>query len=166
MRWLGLLALLPTAAFAGDGFAGTKKTVVTSPVEAAGGIAPVLQMLVALAIVCVALKWVMPKLVGKVNKRIVTSANGGIAVEESAQFAGGSLYVVRARSKTLLLCSGTQGVVCLADISEPKPVEAPTFMEMLEVKEQAPARDPADFATVVVETGEETPLDRLNRFLA
>ncbi len=80
---------------------------------------PLIQMAIALAIVLALLKFVLPKMVGKMNKKLVTSTASALNIEESATFAGGTLYIVRARSKTLLLSVSTQGVNCLADITEP-----------------------------------------------
>jgi flagellar biogenesis protein FliO len=79
----------------------------------------------------------MPKLMGKMNKRLVTSAGSDIRIEESASFAGGSLYVVSARGKTLLLSVNAQGVQCLSDLSEARPEPlAPTFGELVEAQLQ------------------------------
>src|SRR3954466_16408318 len=93
-------------AVAGDGFLGTKASPVVGGMQAdTGGVGfmPFMQMMIALAIVLVLLKFVMPKLVTKLNKKIVTKVGSEIHIEESAAFAGGSLYIVRAKSKTLLL---------------------------------------------------------------
>src|SRR5579862_4605080 len=99
----GMLTVSP--AFAGDGILGTKSSPVAGPMQTdtgGPGIMSFLQMMIALGIVLVLLKLVMPKLVTKLNKKIVTKAGSAIQIEETAAFAGGSLYVVKARSKTLL----------------------------------------------------------------
>ncbi|MFI5386451.1 MAG: hypothetical protein ACHQ50_10065 [Fimbriimonadales bacterium] len=85
---------------AGDGFLGTKPTPIAGPIQTdsgGAGLMSFLQMMIALGIVLVLLKFVMPKLVTKLNKRIVTKAGSEIRIEESAAFAGGSLYIVTAK---------------------------------------------------------------------
>ncbi len=153
-----ILASLPVAAFAGD-LLGTKgDPITTAPAGGGGlGIAPMIQMLAALGIVLILLKVLLPRLLTKFSKKLVTSLDGGIKIEESAAFAGGNLYVVKARKKTLLLSVATTGVVCLADLSEPDPLaDAQTFQEMV------------DTAVVEVDveepTGARLALERLSRF--
>jgi flagellar biogenesis protein FliO len=135
MRLLGLFALLPASAFAGDGVLGTKASAA-APAAAAGGVGPMpfLQMAIALGIVLMLVKWLLPKLAGKVGKRLVTNLGASIRIEESANFAGGTLYVVQAKSKTLLLGVTSAGVACLADLTETGPAadEPPTFQEFVE----------------------------------
>ena len=68
---------------------------------------------------------------------------GGLRLDEkSAAFAGGNLYVVRAKSKTLLLSVATTGVTCLADLTE-VPVE-PTHevLSFQEMVDEAPGVAP------------------------
>jgi len=103
------------------------------------GFSSFLQMMVALGIVLVLLKFVMPKLVTKFNKKIVTKAGSAIQIEETAAFAGGSLYVVTARSKTLLLSVSSQGVSCLSDLTPANPApELPSFQELVEREIEGP----------------------------
>lgn len=170
-------AFLAGASVAQETLLGSKKDVIGDvPNTGAGiGIMPLLQMLVALAIVVGLLKFAVPRLAGKVNKKLVTNINSSIRVEESANFAGGTLYIVQAKSKTLLLSVSSTGTTCLADISEAPQKEFPTFNEMLsDHKSQAP-RSPAEFREVVVEIEEplteaerqaKSMLDRLSRFSA
>lgn len=159
-----LMTLLPGTLLAGDGPLGTKSGVVGSTAGQTGGVASLFQMLIALGLVLLALKWILPKVAARLNKKLVTTTTGSIVVEESAQFAGGSLYVVRARSKTLLLNVGGTGVTCLADISEP-PVQEPTFPDFLDAM---PGNPPEEFTAAVIESpdSEHSALDRLNRFLS
>jgi hypothetical protein len=116
-------------------FAGTKSDVIKTSTQSPTGMGmmPFFQLMVALGVVLLVLKFVLPKFVTKLNKRLVTGSGSGIKVEESAAFAGGNLYIVNARGKTLLLSVATSGVNCLADLTEPqaKP-EGPTFIEILE----------------------------------
>src|SRR5687767_10574766 len=133
-------------------YAGTK----TDPIKTATaqsptsfGLMPFFQLLVALGIVLLVLKFVLPKFISKLNKRLVTSQEGGIKVEESASFAGGDLYIVNARGKALLLSVATTGVTCLADLTESgragesksrgveeQDLSTKTFMEVLEEAER------------------------------
>lgn len=141
---------------------GTKKDVlVASGGASAMSPMPLLQMLVALGIVFCLLKFVLPRVASKLNKKLVTGINSTIKIEESANFAGGSLYIVTAREKTLLLSVGTSGVNCVADLSPAvKPADQPLFSEILEAKIETPAPvdepqpDPAEIRRA---------LDRLSR---
>ena len=130
------VATLSSLALAGDqNILGTKSDPISANFSTGSAPAvspmPMIQMFVALVIVLGLVKVVLPKVVGKVNKKLTTTIHSGIKIEESAHFAGGTLYVVNAKSKTLLLSVTPQGVSCLADISEaPKP-EPPSFEELI-----------------------------------
>ena len=90
-------------------------------------------VLLALGIVYGLLRYAMPKVLARMNKRLVTGAGSAIKVEESASFAGGSLYVVSARGKTILLAVGSQGVRFLTDLTEtPTAPEPPSFGDLVE----------------------------------
>lgn len=149
MRNLLLLSMFTTSlAHAGDGLLGTKQSTTAGgvPAEVGGiGAMPFIQMALALGVVLLLLKFVMPKLVTKLNKKIVTKDGSAIHIEESAAFAGGSLYIVRAKGKTLLLSASATGVTCLADLGEAPVQNQPTFQELVE-KEQAGPLQP--FAVV------------------
>ncbi len=99
---------------------GTKADPLGGPVTSTGnpGGLPILQLTIAIFVVMAIIKWVLPKILGKVNKRIVTGIGSQIRVEESAAFAGGNLYIVQAKGKSLLLSVNQSGVQCLADITE------------------------------------------------
>ena len=121
---------------------GTKKDMLAAAGGSSTGISamPLLQMLVALGIVFALLKVVLPKVASRLNKKLVTGINSSIKIEESANFAGGSLYIVSARDKTLLLSVGTSGVNCVADLTPAsKPVEQPMFTDILAASIEAPA---------------------------
>ncbi|HWA82562.1 MAG TPA: hypothetical protein VG820_03950 [Fimbriimonadaceae bacterium] len=134
--------LASALASAGEGFLGTKASPTMGPIQTdagGAGFMSFLQMVIALGIVLVLLKFVMPKLVTKLNKKIVTNVGGGIHIEESAAFAGGNLYIVRAKSKTLLLSVTAQGVVCLADLtSEQAAPEPETFRDIVDKELSGP----------------------------
>ena len=110
-----------------------KKDALTSVGGSTSSAMPLFQMLLALGIVFALLKFALPRVANKLNKRLVTGLNSTIRIEESANFAGGSLYIVNAREKTLLLSVGTNGVSCVADLTPAtKPKEAPLFSEVLD----------------------------------
>ncbi|MEQ1933131.1 MAG: hypothetical protein ABL962_04535 [Fimbriimonadaceae bacterium] len=103
------------------------------------GPGPFIQMILALGVVLLLLKFALPKLAGKLHKKIVTPLNSSLKIEESAQFAGGALYVVSARNKAMLLSVSSTGVQYLADLTDgqPKP-EPPLFMEVLQQEVERP----------------------------
>jgi len=121
-------------------------------------------MLLALGIVLVLLKTVAPKLIGKMNKRLVTNATSTLNIEETASFAGGTLYIIRAKAKTLLVCVSSSGVSCLADLTEEIPAnDPPTFQEIVE---SAKPFEPAVTVATVTEkpaSDVEAALQRLER---
>lgn len=131
-RLVPALAVLLIPAFSLAQKLGTKPDLsLGAPASSAG--VPVLQMFVSLAIVLGLLKFVLPKMATKLNKKLATPLNSSIKIEESAHFAGGALYVVSAKGKSLLLSVSNSGVQCLADLSDtaPKPAPEPLFMEVL-----------------------------------
>jgi hypothetical protein len=168
-RLLVIAASIPSLALAGDGFLGTKVSPSTgfdSGASTPVGVGAVAQLAIALGVVLLLVRYVLPKALTKVNKKLVTNISGGIQIEESASFAGGNLYVVRARGKTLLLSAASTGVTCLADLTETEKAapDLPTFGEMLETAPSyAPVytteyEDPADPVQAAL-----ARLDRLDR---
>lgn len=166
--------LMAAGASAQEGLTG-KRDVLSSTSPATGGFMPLIQMLLALGVVVALIKFAVPRLASRVNKKLVTTLDGGIRIEESASFAAGSLYVVTARKKTLLVSVTSGGVTCLADLSEPASPGTATFQELLtEHRTEAP-KSPAEFREAVVEVEEpmteaerqaKQMLDRLSRFAA
>lgn len=133
------------------GTLGTKKDVLVgsgaSGSTAGLGGMQLLQMIVAIAIVVGLLKWLLPKVLLRLNKRIGTGVGSSIEIEESATFAGGNLIVVKARGKTLLLCVSNSGVSCLADLTAAAPTpDPPAFFELLD---EASASEPVPRQAVV-----------------
>jgi flagellar biogenesis protein FliO len=148
-----MLSLAPLAVWAQDAtFAGTKKDIISAPVRTTGstmGILPLLQLLAALAIVFVLIKYLLPKIASKVGKRLNTKLDSAIKIEESASFGGGMLYIVEAKKRTLLLAVGAQGISCLADLTEGKSDvkdSLPLFSEMLS---EQPAESETSFKAAV-----------------
>ncbi len=131
-RLVGVSLLMP--AFSAAQTLGTKSDSAAlagggSPV----GVMPLLQMLFALGIVFALLRFGLPKVANRLNKHLATPLNSSIRIEESANFAGGALYLVSVKHRTLLLSVGTHGVNCLADVTDPAPVAEPaTFEELVQ----------------------------------
>jgi hypothetical protein len=100
---------------------------------------PLLQLALAVGVIALFLKVWLPKWISRWNRGISATPGGGIKVEESATFAGGTLYVVKVRSKTLLLSCGSNGVACLADISDPAPQHSgpAAFVDLLDATQRA-----------------------------
>lgn len=145
MRFLTALCLSVAFQLSPAQDLGTKANPVSSGVGGSSvGIMPFVNVLLALGIVYGLLRFAMPKMMSRMNKRLVPGIGSGIQIEESAAFAGGSLYIVSARGKTLLLAVGSQGVQNLADLTAP-PTEAPApeiFAEIVDREMNAPVLVP------------------------
>ncbi len=126
---------------------GTKKDLVlpeTKSFSTGPGMMPILQMLLAVGVVIGLLKFALPRLMPLMNKRMNARLGSSIRIEETASFAAGTLYIVQAKSRTLLLSCTQQGVSCLADLTEsPAPVAQPTVASA-----PAPSPEPAFFELV------------------
>lgn len=146
---------------------GTKRDALATAPTGGSTAMPLFQMLIALGIVFALLKFALPKLASKLNKRLVTGVNSSIRIEESANFAGGSLYIVGARDRTLLLSVGTNGVSCVADLTPAQKEPGPAlFSEILDrvvvedehhLQQTSTEPDPAEVRRA---------LDRLSRLAA
>lgn len=147
---------------------GTKQDIRLSepsskPTGAIGG-GDLLQMGVALAVVLVLLKFVVPKLVTKFGKQTIGKSKGGIVIEESAAFGTGHLNVVAVRGRTLLIGVTQQNVSLVADLTEPTIAEAtpeevePAFFELLDQ-----AQEIEEAPVAVTDIVDEDPADRRSR---
>ncbi|HVL40425.1 MAG TPA: flagellar biosynthetic protein FliO [Fimbriimonadaceae bacterium] len=149
---VSVLAVCAQGALAQSALDLAKGEVTSAPVQQGPslGLMPLIQMMVAIGIVLGLVKFLLPRLAGRLNKRLSTPIGSQIRIEDSATFAGGTLHIVEVRGKALLLSVGTQGVTCLADVTEPKAADtaAPTFMEVLENAEAAMESAPAAVAAV------------------
>ena len=135
MKFLAALFALSATALSFAQGIGTKPDLVVKTPQNSGGVGAMdmVQMVVALAIVFALLKWALPKLVSRMNKKISTKAGSSITIEESASFGGGNLQIVSARGRTLLLCVSQSGVSCLADLTDATPKkDEPAFFEMVD----------------------------------
>lgn len=138
-RWGGLMAaLIAGSAFAQDTFPGTKPDIVAGAAPSSGGsgLMPLFQMAIAAALILMFLKVWLPKLLGRINRRMDAKPGVGIRIEEAATFAAGTLYLVEVRGHALLLCAAANGVTCLADLTEAGRTrqEKPAFFEILDEK--------------------------------
>ena len=187
------LLILVLTGFLGASFAsaqalGTKKNLVATTPSSSPIVQPMdlVQMVVALSIVAALVKWVLPKIIGRLGRRISTPVGSSIRLEESASFGGGQLQIVTVRGKSLLLCVATTGVSCLADLTntnECANAEAPVFFDILDKAdptnavvttselEEEPSMSMVDALALIasakgrIGTTEitDSPLDRLNR---
>jgi flagellar biogenesis protein FliO len=86
--------------------------------SASVGFAQVMQMILALAIVVMLVKWLAPKLLVKFAKKPTTNSGTDIEVQESLTLAGGQVLLINVRGRTLLLGSG---LTTLADLTDEQP---------------------------------------------
>lgn len=173
-----LLSLVAVPSFSQS--LGTKKDVVSSVASQGPSVQPgdLVQMILALVIVAGLVKWVLPKLVGKLSRRVSTPLGSTIKVEEAATCGSSQLQVVTVRGRTLLLGLTSTGVNCLADLTVAAPqTDKPAFFDFLDqadpakaVVTDAPEQELSveDAVNLIAATqsriqGNETPLDRLNR---
>ncbi|MBV6459324.1 MAG: hypothetical protein HONBIEJF_02470 [Fimbriimonadaceae bacterium] len=112
---------------------GTKSDVVGGTMEAPA--LPILPTLAGMVLVYVLLKWLAPILHKKGLKKLNTTLGSSIRIEESATFPGGTLYVVEARGKTLLIGQGATGLSCLADLTEGES-QQPAFFELVDAAQK------------------------------
>lgn len=183
-RLLACLVVAVASAFAFGQALGTKPDITTkSTVAEQPMVQPmdIAHMVLALVIVGGLLKWVLPKAIAKLGKRITGPVGSTIQIEESASFGAGQLQIVTVRGKTLLLCVTSQGVSNLADLTpSPLPLAAdePAFVDILESADPSKAivtgAVTADDEDMSVDDAmrliaqaktlkQDSPLDRLNR---
>jgi flagellar biogenesis protein FliO len=92
-----------------------RTTAASSPV----GATSLLQMVLALGLVVLLLRYGLPKLLRWGTKAgLGSKLDGEIRVLETRAITGGSLHLVRVHGKLLLLSSTTQGIQLLADLAE------------------------------------------------
>lgn len=155
MKSFGVVGSVALSALcsAQSGALGTKADLVKSGTTgSAVGAWDLVQMIFALAVVFALLKWALPKLVTKLNKKMGSSSSESIRMEESAMFAGCQLQIVTVRGRTLLLGSSQAGVTCLADLTQNNgSKDEPAFFELV------------DKAIVEPLSEDMVALDRLNR---
>jgi len=107
------------------------------------------QLGVALLIVAVGLRWGLPRLLRWAGKTGDGSpVDGQIRIIETRSAVGGSLMLVKARDKLLLIGATPQGMHLLADLTDtlPKPEPAPVAESAFEqvLRNARPAAPPPD----------------------
>lgn len=100
------------------------------------------QMFLALGLVFFLLKWALPKIAAKMNRRLVAKSGADIKLEEAASFGSGSLQVVEVRSKVLLLGVMPTGISFLAELTdEATDADEQAFFEMVDEANERPTND-------------------------
>lgn len=114
------------------------------------------QLVIVLGAIFLLLKFGLPKLIAKYGKRISTPFDSGIQLQESANFGGGNLQVIKVRGKTLLLAVTQTGVNCLADLTDaPEQTDIdPAFFELLDKAKSSDSTEEVR-AAVLMEEDEE-----------
>ena len=122
---------------------GTKKDFTTAHVDSA----PIVdgwqlaQMLVALTIVFCLVKFGLPKLLGRMGNRFVTSENCTISVRESVSCGASTLQVIDVRGRSLLIAVSPQSVSFLTDLTPVQQGDSPAFFELVDAKMGAPENE-------------------------
>jgi flagellar biogenesis protein FliO len=131
------------------------------------------QLGVALLIVVVGLRWGLPRLLRWAGKTGDGSpVDGQIRIIETRSAVGGSLMLVKARDKLLLIGATPQGMHLLADLTDtlPKPEPAPiaesAFEQVLRTaRPTAPPPDLQQEAAAHVQTRLQQTRERLQNLL-
>ena len=139
-----------------DGILGTKAAPLATS-AAGGGAGTLVQTLLALAVVAVLLKVLLPRIVRRLGHAVPTGV-ATLVVEESTTLAGAHLHVVSLRGRTLLLGATATSVSLLADLTT-RPEDEPKLFE--DVLGEAPEYVPAESLSASAEL-----LDRLDRLNA
>jgi len=116
-------------------------SAATKPADSGMSLMPLVQMTVALLIVFALIKWLLPKVVAKMQTK-GGAGSGGIQIEESAPIGSSTLYLVKVRGQEVLLTADSSGLRLLCELrpAGPEPKEAPAFFEKLdEAIEETPA---------------------------
>jgi len=170
---LGAWAQEPPDALAPGAFgtrAGAPVQRVASPDASSAGWA---QLGIALLIVAVGLRWGLPRLLRWAGKTGDGSpVDGQIRIIETRSAVGGSLMLVKARDKLLLIGATPQGMHLLADLTDtlPKPEPAPIPESAFEqvLRSARPATPPPDLqqeAAAHVQTRLRQTRERLQNLL-
>jgi len=137
---------------------GTKSDLVGGAMETPG--LPILPTLGGMILIYVLLRWLGPILHKKGLKKLNTTLGSSIKIEESATFPGGTLYVVEARGKTLLIGQGAAGLSCLANLTEEKP-QTPAFFELVDAAAAKPASAVVEVQSKIDDRDKLRRLERL-----
>lgn len=126
------------------------------------GIMPILQLIVALAIVTALLRFVLPKVAVRLNESKLKKHGQIVKIEETTPVNGGMLMLVKARGRTLLIGATAGQMTTLADLTEIPAEPQPKFERMLEEEEEI--AEPEVVSESKAPVGPAEALDRLTRF--
>jgi hypothetical protein len=126
----------------------------------------VVQMLFALAVVALIIKFLLPRWLQRMGGLKGASGFGEIKLIESKPLNNGTLHLIEARGRTLLVATTQGGANLIADLTEfeeqPAPQTGKSFeTELRKAKPKAPTPDPED-PQPTRDNVEET-LERLKR---
>jgi len=126
-----------TASWAQDALARAKDDMVpqnASNFDTGVGPMQLVQLLLALAVVIVALKFVLPRLAPRLQRRITHRPSASMQVAETIEMGSASLHLVRVRDRELLIGAVPTGLQLLADVtpSRATPASPPTFLDFVD----------------------------------
>jgi flagellar biogenesis protein FliO len=140
------------------GLEGLRDDPIPPMQSASGGIGfqSLFQLLLALAIVVILIRWLVPKYAAKFNKKSKPVSNMADLEEVGTVPLGiATAHLVKVRGRTLLLGSSPQGVTLLADLTEDSGIfQLPSPDQRVNLTVGESMRVPSDFESV---------LERLNR---
>lgn len=122
---------------------GTKAEPVggAAATAASPGVMPFVQLLFALGIVFVLVKYALPRFLIKATQKGFGSS-AGIKLEESMPIPGGALHVINARGKSLLIATHSTGVSLISELGST--TQEPIFLDVLAAEAERP--EPPIFA--------------------
>lgn len=172
MKRVALIALGVVASVAAQAQLATKQDVTQMAAEKSAPLidgSALVQLVVALGVVFLLVKFALPKLVAKFTNRVSTDLGGSIKTCETATCGTSTLQVLEVRGRTLLVSVNPNGVNLIADLSTPttpeqKEEEAkPAFFELLDARKQESV-DSLLSKAVVEELPEEKPQPKQDDF--
>lgn len=86
------------------------------------GIASAFQMILALVVVVLLVKFLVPKFLGKMFKKTSTDLGPDFETIQTTQIGGQQMHLVKVRNKTLLLGTSQHGLNLIADLTEEQTV--------------------------------------------
>ena len=101
-------------------------------------IMPLVQLAVVVGVIAFALKLLLPRMLPMINKKLNPSLGSRIKIEESASFAGGTLYIVSVGEQSALLSVSTQGVQKVMSLEHASEPSERAFFEHVDAKSAKP----------------------------
>ena len=106
--------------------------------SAPNSVMPLVQLAVVVGIIVLALKCVLPRMLPMINKKLNPSLGSRIKIEESASFAGGTLYIVSVGDQSALLSVSSQGVQKVMNLGGKEVDAEPAFFEHVDKRAEKP----------------------------